>query len=117
LGIWKIKIWDFWRKRVGTRNIFDRTDAWSLMRANTVVSDAWSLKRAASEQQASNKRAITEASVTWSLKRAVPSSTFLCFSFRALGDQSRLSKMFLLTCLISVYTLKPTGTSFESNWT
>jgi len=25
--------------------------------------------------------------------------------------------MFLLTCLISVYTLKPTGTSFESNWT
>ena len=25
--------------------------------------------------------------------------------------------MFLLICLTSVYTLKPTGTSFESNWT
>ena len=25
--------------------------------------------------------------------------------------------MFLLTCLTSVYTINPTGTSFESNWT
>jgi len=47
----------------------------------------------------------------------VPSSALLCFSFRTLGDQSGLSKTFLLTSLISVYTLKPTGTSFESNWT
>jgi len=37
--------------------------------------------------------------------------------FRALGDQSGLSKMFLLTCLISVYTFKPTGTSYGLNWT
>jgi hypothetical protein len=47
------------------------------------------------------------------LKRATPSSATFDFLFRALGDQSELSKMFLLTCLISVYTLKPTGTSFE----
>jgi len=51
----------------------------------------------------------------WSLKRAVPSSVFLRFSFRALVDQSGLSKMFFLTCLIFVHTLKPTGTSFEAN--
>jgi len=37
--------------------------------------------------------------------------------FQALGDQSGLSKMFLLTCLISVYTLKPTGASYGLNWT
>jgi len=73
-----------------------------------------------SELQASNHSSFCDLvawASGWSLKRAVPSSTFLCFSFRAFEDQSGLSKMFLLTCLISVYTLKPTGTSFESNWT
>jgi hypothetical protein len=52
-----------------------------------------------------------------SLKRTCTGSAKFDFSFRALVDQSEPSKMFLLTCLISVYTFNPTGTSFESNWT
>jgi hypothetical protein len=50
-------------------------------------------------------------------KRAAPSSAIFISSLRALEDQSELSKMFLLTCLTSVYALNPTGTWFESNWT
>ena len=49
LGIWKIKIWDFGWKGVGTRNFFDRADEWSLKRADPVISGRWSLKRATSE--------------------------------------------------------------------
>jgi hypothetical protein len=33
------------------------------------------------------------------------------FSFRAFGDQSKLCKTLLSTCLATVYTLKHTGTS------
>ena len=60
--------------------------------------------------------------MTWSLERAAGRLSeqclvqhFFVFSFWALGDQSELSKMFLLTCLISIYTLRPTGTSFGLN--
>jgi len=48
-----------------------------------------------------------------SLKRTVPYSAIIHFPFRTLGDQSGLSKMFLLTCLITIYTSNPTVTSFE----
>jgi len=73
-----------------------------------------------SELQASSKGRVTrsywnlvaKANQT-SLKRAELFSATFDFSLRALGDQSELPKMFLLTCLITVYTSNPIGTSFE----
>jgi len=52
-----------------------------------------------------------------SLKRAGLCSATFDFLLRALGDQSELSKLFLLTYLIIAYVFNPIGTSFESNWT
>jgi hypothetical protein len=52
-------------------------------------------------------------SVRRTLKRAGSFTTTFESLFRALRDQSETSKMFLLTCLTSVYALNPTGTSFE----
>ena len=47
----------------------------------------------------------------------MPSFNTFCFAFRAFGGCSELSKMFLSTCLTTVYTLKPTGTPYGLDWT
>jgi len=118
------KFGDFGWKRVGTCNIFDITDDHSLKRVASELQASGHCKLLElgrlSEPQASSHNSFCDLvawASGWPLKRAVPSSAFLRFLFHAFGDQSRLSKMFLLTCLIFVYTLKPTRTSFESNWT
>jgi len=71
-----------------------------------------SLERAASEgwPEAAN-------GVKWRARRDSQKQQTPFLLFRALRGQSELSKICLLTCLISVYTLKPTGTSYGSNWT
>ena len=76
---------------------------------------AWSSCKRAPSERAQN------ATGNWSRKR-----TRLCLSEQhpvlatslcVVGDQSELSKLFLLTCLIIAYVFNHIGISFESNWT
>ena len=53
----------------------------------------------------------------WSLKRAGPIFQHFLLTFRAFGGCSELSKMFLSTCLTTVYALKPIGTPYGLDWT
>jgi len=87
--------------------------AWaSCKRTWLVVLDTVRLSEPQASEPISYWNLVAQANQT-SLKRAESCSATFDFLLRALGDQSELLRMFLLTCLIIVYISNPIGSSFE----
>jgi len=53
----------------------------------------------------------------WRAGRDVQKQQTPFLLFRSFGGRSEFSKRLLSTCLITVYALKPTGTSHRWDWT